>query len=76
MAWTLEQHAALQAAIATGSKSVQYADKKVEYRSFAEMMQLLDAMAAELGLAPATNKGRNVGRFEDGLGQPQYTDCR
>lgn len=52
MAWTSEDLAALQAAIATGAKRVTYSDKTVEYRDLAEMNQILTDMKTELGIAP------------------------
>lgn len=48
--WTLADLNALTAAIAQGARKVKYADKEVEYRSLAEMMQLRDLMMRELGL--------------------------
>lgn len=75
MPWTMEQYTVLQAAIATGSKRVKYSDKEVEYRSLAEMLAILDAMAAELGITTATsNAGRRVARFENGL-YPTSENC-
>jgi hypothetical protein len=52
MAWTTEQLAALEDAIAQGALRVRYADKEVEYRSLAEMMQLRDNMQTALSLRP------------------------
>ncbi len=50
MAWTIEEYNALKSAIATGAKTVKYADKEVTYRSLEEMAAILRAMAEELGL--------------------------
>ncbi len=50
MAWTQEEYDALKAAMATGALKVEYADKKVEYRSLKDMRELLSVMAADLGL--------------------------
>lgn len=52
MAWTTEDLAALQAAIATGAKKVKYSDKEVEYRDLSEMNQILADMQVQLGIAP------------------------
>lgn len=48
MAYTLEQYETLQAAIASGSNSVRYADKSVTYNSVDEMLRVLNLMKAEL----------------------------
>ena len=49
MAWTQTQLDALEEAIAQGSLSVQYGDKRVQYRSLDEMLRLRDLMRKELG---------------------------
>jgi len=56
MAFTQQQLDALDAAIASGSKKVKYADKEVEYQSIADMLRVRDLMAQELGLIPADKK--------------------
>lgn len=50
MAFTTAQLEALDEAIAMGATEVQYKDKKVTYRTLAQMMQLRDYMARTLGL--------------------------
>lgn len=50
MAWTQTQLDALDEAISQGALIVRYADKSVQYRSLAEMLQLRDLMRQELGL--------------------------
>lgn len=55
MAWTIEEYNSLKAAIATGAKTVKYADKEVTYRSIEEMSAVLRAMAEELGLSDHSN---------------------
>jgi hypothetical protein len=50
MAFTQSQLIALEAAIAQGTTRVKYQDREVEYRSLAEMIQLLNMMKQELGL--------------------------
>lgn len=64
MAYTQSQIDALEAALATGARRVQYADRSVEYRDQAEMESLLARMKADLaGTVPvrqvrlATRKG-------------------
>lgn len=53
MAWTQAQHDALERAIAEGADTVAYEDRRVTYRSLAEMLQLLAAMKRALGLSSA-----------------------
>lgn len=66
MAWTTEQLDALEAAIATGTKSVMYGTKMVTYNSLDEMLRLRDLMRRELGLVKP-NAGRKFGEFNKGL---------
>lgn len=66
MAFTLDQLTALDAAIATGSLEVKYADKQVTYRSLAEMLRIRALMATELGLV-STSRNRIYGEFHSGL---------
>jgi hypothetical protein len=68
--FTIEQYATLKAAIAQGAKVVQYADKRVEYRSLEEMLSLLAKMEQELGIgsgAPTFQGARRVGQYDKGL---------
>lgn len=68
MAYTFDQLAALEAAIAQGALVVQYADKRVEYRTLAEMQQIRRQMRAELGLNSGNaNKGRRYAEFNKGV---------
>jgi hypothetical protein len=55
MAWTQDDLDALDAAIATGVKKVQYANGSTEYQSLNEMLTLRDRMADAVnpGRAPA-----------------------
>ena len=46
--FTLENLATLNAAIATGARDVWYGDKRVTYRSLAEMKEIRNMMVAEL----------------------------
>jgi hypothetical protein len=52
--YTLEQYNTLVSAIALGALIVEYSDKKVEYRSLAEMKQIKKEMEADLGLTTKT----------------------
>jgi len=66
MAFTSEQHDALESAIAEGVLTVEYNDKKVTYRSLREMNQILLSMKQDLGLiSTGTKKKKN--KFDNGL---------
>jgi hypothetical protein len=66
--WTVEQYETLKAAIAQGALRVEYADKRIEYKSDAEMRRLLSEMEIDLGLVtPVANGSRRVGNFSKGL---------
>lgn len=56
MAFTLDQLATLEAAIASGTKKVKYADKEVEYNSIQDMLTLRDLIRKELGLIGKTKR--------------------
>jgi len=58
MTYTLDQYTTLSAAIAQGALIVEYGDKKVEYRSLKEMLELQRIMATDLGLNTNQNSGR------------------
>lgn len=66
MAWTQAQLDALEAAIAEGTLSVQYGDKKVTYRSMDEMLRVRDLMRKELGKT-AGSGARVSMKFDKGL---------
>jgi hypothetical protein len=51
MAWTTQQLAALEAAIAQGTTRVTFEGRTVEYRSLADMIRLRDLMRRDLGAA-------------------------
>jgi hypothetical protein len=53
MAYTAEQLADLEAAIAEGVSSVSSNGRQVSYRNLNDMMKLRDAMREELGIAGA-----------------------
>lgn len=65
--WTQEQYDTLKAAIAQGALRVEYADKRIEYKSDTEMRRLLEEMEVDLGLVPVKNGSRRVGSFSKGL---------
>lgn len=65
-AYTQLQYDTLQAAIAQGALKVEYGDKKVEYRSLKDMLELLNIMGNDLGLVPARS-GRRYATFSKGL---------
>lgn len=69
MAYTEQQLADLDAAIAQGALTVKYADKQVTYRSLDEMLRLRDLMRGELGLI-ATGGGIVYSSFSKGLCKP------
>ena len=68
MAWSQGDLDVLDAAIATGALEVQYADKKVTYRTLKEMMQIRNTISAELvPVAAGVQPGRRFGAFGKGL---------
>lgn len=66
MAFTLEQHDALEGAIAQGALKVKYGDKEVTYRSLDEMVRILNLMKTQLGLNKP-NGGRKFAAFSNGI---------
>ena len=64
--YTLEQLNALDEAIASGTLTVEYADKKVTYRSQREMLDLRRLIMTELGLISG-NSGRKFAEFDKGV---------
>jgi hypothetical protein len=66
MAFTTDQIDALDAAIAQGALEVHYGDKKVRYRSLAEMLETRHLMAQALGLTSPAN-GRRLASFSKGI---------
>ncbi len=68
--YTIEQYTALCNSIAQGATVVQYSDKKVEYRSLAEMLAIKRLMEQELGIgefAPTAQSRRRVAIYEKGV---------
>ena len=68
MAWTQAQLDALDAALASGVLTVEYAGKRTTYRNFAEMRDLRAMIAGAIGREAGTPRMRSV-RFvgEKGL---------
>ncbi len=69
MAYTQQQYAELQAAIAEGALTVRHGDRTVTYRSLDEMQRILRMMAAELGIGANANgcgSGRRFASFSKG----------
>lgn len=67
--FTTEQYNALQAAYASGHTLVEYADKKVQYRSLEDMERILARMEAVLNPNPNRRRVRHTaftsGHFPD-----------
>lgn len=64
MAYTQQQLDTLTDAIAQGALEVWYGDKKVVYRSLAEMRSIRDEMQSELGVS--RNNKRRFASFTKG----------
>lgn len=66
--WTQADYDSLKAAIALGALRVEYADKRIEYRSLNDMQRLLEQMANDLGLNDGVgNRRRRIGNFSKGF---------
>lgn len=66
MAWTTEQLAAVEEAIASGANRVKYADREVTYNSLDDLLRLRDRMRREMGLADGS-QSRRYASFSKGL---------
>jgi len=66
VAWVQSDYDALTKAIAQGATSVRYGDRQITYRSLAEMLQLRQQMAAELGLN-SSRIARKFASYSSGL---------
>ncbi len=67
-AYTNTDYETLVKSIAQGVTVVQYGDKRVEYRSLKEMLQIKSMMAAELGLNADQNiSSRKFASFSKGI---------
>lgn len=58
--FTEAQYNALLAAYASGQLTVEYADKKVTYRSLADMERILNLMNAQLNPSAAASRVRHT----------------
>ncbi len=56
MGWTSQDLAAIEEAIANGTKRVKYTDKEVEYRDLKELLQARDLIRQELGITEGRHK--------------------
>ena len=65
--FTQDQLDTLNAAIAQGALIVEYADKKVQYRSLDDMIRTRDLMQAELNPPQNPPTGRHYATFSNGL---------
>ena len=63
--FTEAQYNALLAAYASGQLTVEYADKKVTYRSLADMERILNLMNAQLNPSAAASRVRHTS-FQSG----------
>lgn len=66
-AFTQDQYDALKAAIAEGVLIVEYADKKVQYRTLDDMIRILALMGEELGIGPEGTMQRTYAVYNNGL---------
>lgn len=74
MAYTTDQYDILTAAIASGSTTVKYADKEVQYRSLNDMLRIQSLMAAELNIAVKVIR-RKYASVTNGI-TPRYPDWK
>lgn len=58
MAWTRDDLTRVEAAISSGTTSVQYKDRRVQYQSLAELRKLRREMLDEIGAAEGTRRRR------------------
>ena len=63
--WTSEDVAKLERAIATGAKSVQFRDRRVDYRSLDEMRSALREMRRAVAGEP--RRTRRYAEYDGGL---------
>lgn len=68
MAYTADDLAAIRRAIATGEKMVQYADRRVEYRTISELQAAEQAILAAMAPAVVPLGGRTWACAQTGKG--------
>lgn len=73
MAWTQQDLDNLEAAMATGAKRVKYADKEIEYNSWAEMLAARNLIREELGLN--TQPKMRLASYNKGV-YPEDNQCK
>ncbi len=66
MAWTLEQLAALEEAVASGALEVKYADRTVKYQTTSDLLRVLTMVRRELGVTDNCER-RRFASFSKGL---------
>jgi len=66
--YTTAQLAALRAALASGTLTVEYDGKRITYRSLAEIQQAIAIVSSSLDRDAGTVKRRAVRIFADGKG--------
>lgn len=71
MPYTQQDLDNIRAAIATGAKRVEYADKVLENRTLAELQEIERIIAAELGQAPQKPKTRRLAVYNKGIYPPE-----
>lgn len=64
--WTLAQLEAIEAAIASGARTVKFEDREVEYRSTTELLRARELMRRSLGLTDP-NGGRTRAVYDKEL---------
>lgn len=67
MNWTPEDLAALDKAIASGAKRIEYKDHVVEYKSLAEMLAARKIIEAQLSLVVIPRGGRIYASVSKGV---------
>jgi len=66
MAWTQSDLDALEAAIASGARVVEYDGRSTTFQSLADMLQLRRMMRAELGITPLNARTFTLASYRKG----------
>ncbi len=64
--YTMDQYISLSSALAEGATSVQYGDKRIDYRSVDEMLRILAIMKRQLFPCSDNNNGVRFVSFSKG----------